>query len=220
MSSPRLLNKRTHGIGRAPDFPRLLSGRLCLDFVNTIEGPISPEPEDFLIDYASLARWSWHAGAIDDEQWTELDQLASSSPEEARAVFARAVQVRGTLERLFRAIARGDAPARDDLEVLHAEHIDALRAASLQRHGGRMRWSWSSVNDLRLPLWLVVNSAFELLTDGDMTRIRQCPGADDCGWLFYDMSRNGTRRWCSMEGCGSRVKMRRLYERRRVSTAT
>jgi len=24
---------------------------------------------------------------------------------------------------------------------------------------------------------------------------RWCPGADDCGWLFYDTSRNGTRRW-------------------------
>ncbi|MGH3132366.1 MAG: CGNR zinc finger domain-containing protein [Gaiellaceae bacterium] len=50
-----------------------------------------------------------------------------------------------------------------------------------------------------------------------MDRVKECPGAGDCGWLFYDTSRNGTRRWCSMEGCGSRVKMRRQYARRRES---
>ena len=31
-------NKRTRGQGRTGEFPRLLSGRLCLDFANTIEG--------------------------------------------------------------------------------------------------------------------------------------------------------------------------------------
>jgi len=46
-------------------------------------------------------------------------------------------------------------------------------------------------------------------------RVRQCPGANDCGWLFYDTSRNGSRRWCSMEGCGSRVKMRQQYAKKR-----
>jgi predicted RNA-binding Zn ribbon-like protein len=64
------------------------------------------------------------------------------------------------------------------------------------------------------PLWLIAQSAVELLTEGELRRIKQCPGAGDCGWLFYDTSRNGTRRWCSMEGCGSRVKMRRQYARR------
>jgi predicted RNA-binding Zn ribbon-like protein len=61
----------------------------------------------------------------------------------------------------------------------------------------------------------VARSAVELHTDGDQRRVRECPGAGDCGWLFYDTSRNGSRRWCSMEGCGSRVKMRRHYARHR-----
>ena len=45
--------------------------------------------------------------------------------------------------------------------------------------------------------------------------LRACGGVPGrrCGWLFLDTS--GRRRWCSMTTCGSRVKMRRLYERRR-----
>jgi hypothetical protein len=32
---------------------------------------------------------------------------------------------------------------------------------------------------------------------------------DSCGWLFYDDSKGGQRRWCAMEACGTIEKMRR-----------
>lgn len=210
--------KRTRGQGRAPDFPRLLAGRLCLHFANTIEGPISPEPEDFLHDYADLVRWSWHSRALDDAELTRLNELAQAAPERAREVFDKAVRLRESVDRIFRAIAADREPPDVDLRTVQREHLEALRAASLVRGGQRFSWSWRSVNDLRLPVWLVVASAMELLTEGDLARVKQCPGADDCGWLFYDTSRNGTRRWCSMEGCGSRMKMRRHYARHKQRT--
>ena len=75
-------------------------------------------------------------------------------------------------------------------------------------------------HELGRPLWLVAESAADLLTDGTLGRIKECPGAGDCGWLFYDTSRNGRRRWCGMEGCGSRVKMRRHYARQHGSQGT
>jgi predicted RNA-binding Zn ribbon-like protein len=52
-----------------------------------------------------------------------------------------------------------------------------------------------------------------LLTAPELQRVRACPGLGDCGWLFLDTSKSGRRRWCSMEGCGSRAKMRRYYAR-------
>ena len=51
--------------------------------------------------------------------------------------------------------------------------------------------------------------AAHLLTTGRPERIREWPGAGGCGWLFYDTSLNGERRWCSMEVCGNRAKGRR-----------
>lgn len=188
------------------DFPRLLGGRLCLDFANTIEDPRG-EPVDFLHDYDDLVRWSRYAGALDEP----LD-LAEADPG-ARAVFRRALRLRAAIDATFRAIARGDEPAQDDLRTIQDEYLDAAGLAALAPVDGRFGWSWQGERDLRRVLWPVVASAFELLSGGDLTRVRACPGSDDCGWLFYDDSRNRTRRWCSMDGCGSRVKMRRYYAR-------
>jgi predicted RNA-binding Zn ribbon-like protein len=211
------MNKRTRGQGRAADFPRLLAGRPCLEFANTIEGPISADPEDFLRDYASLARWSWHARAIDDGQLARLNEMAEQAPEVAAAAFEEALQVRQAIDGVFRAIAAGERPAGADLDTIERAYVDALGAASLAGEVDRFRWSWRDVDDVRLPLWLAVVSAVELLTGGDLARVKQCRGpADDCGWLFYDTSKSGTRRWCSMEGCGSRSKMRRHYARHRA----
>src|SRR5438309_43500 len=52
----------------------------------------------------------------------------------------------------------------------------------------------------------------ELLTKGDLTRLRQCQG-DDCGWIFEDASRNRGRRWCDMRDCGNIAKVRRFRTR-------
>nr|WP_250475193.1 CGNR zinc finger domain-containing protein [Caballeronia sp. GAFFF1] len=44
--------------------------------------------------------------------------------------------------------------------------------------------------------------------------VREC-GA--CSWLFLDLSRSKSRRWCSMATCGNRVKARRHYEAGKAS---
>ena len=50
--------------------------------------------------------------------------------------------------------------------------------------------------------------------DGRWQRLKACPG-DDCGWAFYDYSRNQASAWCSMSVCGSRSKARAYRERNR-----
>jgi predicted RNA-binding Zn ribbon-like protein len=67
-------------------------------------------------------------------------------------------------------------------------------------------------------LWPVVVSAAELLTSPDVERVRQC-AREGCQWMFLDLSKNGSRRWCSMTLCGSRAKSRRFYHRRRKKAA-
>jgi predicted RNA-binding Zn ribbon-like protein len=52
------------------------------------------------------------------------------------------------------------------------------------------------------------------MLDGSWQRLKTCPG-HDCGWVFYDHSRNQTGRWCSMRVCGGRAKARAHYHRRR-----
>jgi predicted RNA-binding Zn ribbon-like protein len=47
----------------------------------------------------------------------------------------------------------------------------------------------------------------EAATAGTWARLKSCLGAS-CGWAFYDRSPSGQSRWCSMQVCGARAKMR------------
>ena len=55
----------------------------------------------------------------------------------------------------------------------------------------------------------------QAISDGSWSRLKICPG-HDCGWAFYDNSRNRSGRWCSMAVCGGREKARAHYRRRRA----
>ena len=56
----------------------------------------------------------------------------------------------------------------------------------------------------------------ELLSGPLSGRIREC-ASDDCPLVFVDSSRPGARRWCAMERCGNRQKLRALRARRATS---
>lgn len=47
---------------------------------------------------------------------------------------------------------------------------------------------------------------------GTWARLKSCPGRL-CGWAFYDRSASGRSRWCSMQVCGARSKMRAYRDR-------
>lgn len=211
-------SKRTHALGNTSDFPRLLGGRLCLHFVNTIEGRRDPQPTDYLTIYPALARWGYHVGAYDGPTADALRRAAKRAPREAAGVVRRARQQRDASYRAFRHIARAEEPADADIAELGNAYAAAIAHARLTSAG----WTWDlRPPELALPLWLVAESAIDLVINGDYRRIRECPpGTGGCGWLFYDTSRNGTRRWCSMEGCGSKVKMRRQYARKKGNIRT
>ncbi|MBO3748821.1 CGNR zinc finger domain-containing protein [Streptosporangiaceae bacterium NEAU-GS5] len=61
-------------------------------------------------------------------------------------------------------------------------------------------------------LSMLARQMIELLSGPLSGRIRECEG-DNCPLVFVDSSRPGTRRWCSMERCGNRHKLRALRAR-------
>ena len=71
----------------------------------------------------------------------------------------------------------------------------------------------SSEGGVGAALGLVLALSAQAMIDGTWARLKVCPG-DDCGWAFYDQSRNQTGRWCSMSVCGGRAKARAHYRRR------
>jgi predicted RNA-binding Zn ribbon-like protein len=57
----------------------------------------------------------------------------------------------------------------------------------------------------------LVAVAYEAMRDGGWNRLKACP---NCGWAFWDASRNRSATWCSMQLCGNRLKVRRHRSRR------
>ncbi|GAA4919806.1 CGNR zinc finger domain-containing protein [Streptomyces coeruleoprunus] len=61
------------------------------------------------------------------------------------------------------------------------------------------------------PAWTAARDYLDLLRRAP-DRIRAC-AHEACVLHFFDTSRNGTRRWCSMAVCGNRAKASRHYAR-------
>jgi predicted RNA-binding Zn ribbon-like protein len=82
---------------------------------------------------------------------------------------------------------------------------------------GRVRLDWRASRKLNLdtPTERALLSGVELLTGPEAERVRQC-AAPDCSFLFLDLTRNHSRRWCRPEGCGVRNRFRRYYARHRT----
>jgi predicted RNA-binding Zn ribbon-like protein len=58
----------------------------------------------------------------------------------------------------------------------------------------------------------VLASTQTLVRAGVWNRLKVCPD-DGCAWAFFDESRNRSRRWCSMDVCGNRHKVRAYRDR-------
>jgi len=191
----------------------LAGGHLALDFANTA-GVHGDEPlSEWLAGYPDLVWWSLRAGAIDPAVADALLAAAAARPDEAAAVFTRAIALRETVYRVFSPICHGACANERDLAVLNGELALALPHLRVVRDGEGYAWAWEG-GGLDRVLWPVARAATELLTSGELARIGECEG-DQCEWLYLDTSRNRSRRWCVMSDCGNRAKARRHYHRSR-----
>ncbi len=194
-----------------PSSLKLVGGRLCLDFVNTVSCRNSDHSCDALGTYEDLALWSQHAKILTKSEAKNLVEKASAHPAEARRIVERAIAIREALYRIFSAIIHKHHPEALIIDVLNGEMAVAMAHLHLKPATATSPWTYIFEDEkLDRMLWLVVDSARELLTSDKLDRICECPG-ENCGWLFMDLSRNRSRKWCSMKDCGNVVKARRYY---------
>ena len=201
---------------------KLVGGRLCLDFVNTVDGRRKDSSllGDKLKDYSDLVAWSQHSGVITAAESARLIRESKQKPAAANAVLHRAVALREALQHIFKATVMKRAPQSIDLETVNDELLKARKNERLASTDKGFQWKWiDSEAALDRMLWSIAQSAAEFLMTGDLSRLREC-GGEACGWLFEDTSRNRSRQWCTMEDCGNVAKVRRFRTRMRSSSKT
>ncbi|WP_299396564.1 CGNR zinc finger domain-containing protein [Pelagibius sp.] len=175
---------------------RLCGERLILDFLNTADWAADGEVvHEKLATPADVDRWMAAAG---------LDGVAG--PKTAREL-ARLKAFRAALRATVLKVAGGKDGARDGVRAVNTA-LRGIRNDALAEAGGPAAVSAAG----RLQAVLAISAAALLADPRERVRIKICP-ADNCGWLFVDETRNGRRRWCSMETCGNRAKARRHYQR-------
>jgi predicted RNA-binding Zn ribbon-like protein len=192
-----------------------MGGNLALDFVNTVNSRVDLGSQDYLGTFDDLVTWNAKTGLISNITAKKLLTTARSKPRLANKTFSASVTLRECLYRIFHAVADGQVPARSDVSDLN-DLLTLLRPhQQLQVSKQGVNWQWQ-IDSSRPESMLgpVTESAAELLTEGKLERIKECPGPDGCGWLFLDTSRNGSRHWCDMKTCGNVAKVRRFREAR------
>ena len=197
-----------------------IGGEPCLDFTNTVGGDRRTTPTEHLHSYADLVSWARQGGVTSPAQARALLLRAEREPAAAAETLASAIVLREALFRAFVAIAEGKRPATGDLDPLNRALTEALSHRRIVQSGRGYALGWDDSDDLGRMLWPVAQSAADLLTDEHRSRVKLCGlwEEDGCSWLFVDSSRNGSRRWCTMEDCGNKAKARRHYARTRKQT--
>jgi predicted RNA-binding Zn ribbon-like protein len=176
-----------------------LAGHIALDFCNSMSPMLREGPPDRIADPVDFVGWAARAGF-------EVDRSPSPT---ALASFHR---LRAALCRIFVALVdAGDArPA--DLALLNAELAKARAAERLVAGSDGYAVEDGAPDSVDRLRHAIVRDAAALVT-GERRRLKRCP-AHDCQWLFYDGSKNLSRRWCAMDDCGTLEKVRRYRGRR------
>ncbi|MFD9108643.1 CGNR zinc finger domain-containing protein [Streptomyces bottropensis] len=183
-------------------------GALCLELLIT-GGP------------GALTRYEVLQAPGDLVAWAEQSRLTPTPPalDVTQDDVAYARRLRDALTRT--AVSRvvggglpelGIAPADTaDLDLVNDAAARPPLAPAIGADGTR-GWAPGPATGPQL-LSTVARDAVDLLTGPYAQRIRMCAG-DRCYLLYVDTSRPGRRRWCSMEHCGNRHKVRAHRVRR------
>jgi predicted RNA-binding Zn ribbon-like protein len=193
-----------------------VGNHLALDFLNT--RPVQDgQPMELLPDFAALLRWFYAAGLLCFREVTDLDRRWGQSAAARRTLD----DLLGLRERLRKVVLAWENERAvqdstiDELNRLMAAYPMRTRLAKSNRKapGAELYFKPQSPEDLFAPL---AHAAAMLFADTNRDRVRKC---DQCVLHFVDTSKKGTRRWCSMQLCGNRLKVAAYAARQRSAGA-
>ncbi|MEU4579194.1 ABATE domain-containing protein [Nonomuraea sp. NPDC023979] len=169
------------------------AGAVCLDFAHTGgEGPYAVF--ESLHEPADLAEWLAHPSiaAVMTAPLTVHELTAAKALRQAiwDAAHARA--------------AHRPLPA-EAIETINRAAAAAPLVPELAADGTTA--GWAPPVRAAQALSTLAREMIELLSGPLSGRIREC-ASDNCPLVFVDTSRPGARRWCAMERCGNRHKLR------------
>lgn len=165
------------------------SGSFALDFAYTGGLPVAVAPE--------------RLHAPDDlTSWMRERFPMTIGGARSRDLFD-ALALRDAITRLALAAGRGTERRAADIDVVNLYAATPDIPPTLD---GGSRQAGRSVQTVGQALSTIARDAVDCFGPANDGRVRVCAG--DCGIVYLDTSRAASRRWCSMQRCGNRAKVR------------
>ncbi len=185
-----------------------IGGHPALDFINTNSHRLDPQLSvDRFNTVEKILSWLAYQSLVPTIQIRQIN--AKDQSELDKQLVKTVGRLRMQAEKVFDAIARGN-------QILPASFAGILKASSNRQiqmlntdvdlfEPGKFELKQINTNSINALLALLALDAIFKLP---RNRIRACPR---CGWLFFDRSKGGRRKWCDMKACGNREKVTRHY---------
>ena len=193
-----------------------IANKSILDFLNT--KPVLEEgPTELLSDVRALERWLIASDMVTSPKAKAAVRSWRQSPE-AAAFLDHLITFRERLREAVVRIENGSSPTDAFLAEVNSLLLQYPRLASLHKRSGKV--IRETLFEPRRPadLWVpIIDATADLLVETESSRIRKC---ESCVVHFFDTSKKGSRRWCSMNICGNKLKVASYQRRKRASVTS
>jgi len=196
---------------------RFDAGAVCLDFAHT-GGEGRYAVLETLHEPADLSEWlsqpplaAVPTVPVTIQELTAAKALRQAIWDAAHAQAARRPLPAGAVATINRSAAA--APLTPELTSAGTTAAPPLPELASEPAAADVAAAWAVPVRATQALSTMAREMIELLSGPLAERIREC-ASDDCPLVFVDTSRPGARRWCAMERCGNRHKLRALRARR------
>jgi predicted RNA-binding Zn ribbon-like protein len=188
-----------------------VGNQAALDFLNT-RPVLETGPTELLSDANAFERWLIASGMLTSQKEKTLVRRWRDEPQaEAflKKLLAFRERLRAAVIRLESGLAVSDAFV-SEVNFLLAEHPSRV---ALHKKSGRLEQEIVFEPQEPADVWAPIAAATaELLSDVPASRVRKC---EACVLHFHDTSKKGSRRWCSMNICGNKLKVAAYQQRNR-----
>src|SRR5262245_54918489 len=185
----------------------------CTDFINSEELDGSDGTAEEHIPTVDAAIEYFTKRGLAHE--SALRAQAANGPGGGDGWLRRLYGTRSALREVWDAEVEARAPRQDALDTVNDLLRQAPRIELVPGEGGiGVGHRHTEVDPTGEALARVTVPLVEALASGETDRFRICAN-DACRWVFEDRSRAGRRRWCDMQSCGNRAKVRRYRSRHR-----
>ncbi|MBG6133432.1 putative RNA-binding Zn ribbon-like protein [Aquimarina sp. EL_43] len=176
-------------------------GNLSLNFINTIKDRLVADPIDYLTGKEEWITWLKHVDILENE---------TSNFDEASFNLKEVIRKREFLHRVFQGLVFQREIKEKDLKCFDTLLQKIRRSTKIFVVDNKPQEHLEiDPNDLNSYILKIGKAAHELLMSEEIDRVKEC---GNCGWIYFDSSKNRCRKWCNMDTCGNEVKARKYYE--------